>query len=211
MEKRAVFDNPFGYEPVSPYRIRYQRAPVSPYRIRYQRARAGDKQIVNLPGDFGNSINKMKSAAESISNAAQQMGENISTLNQQNATIINDFAGLRDAVTAQGDPDRIWLDWNEDNSTVYVHGLTSKVKRGSQTYNDLVAAGRVERDRWMVKPEQQPMNVTNQIIQQNEVTSIIDKLKEVIAVMNSFDIQVNLAGIHSAIAGVAQRINFLED
>ena len=55
------------------------------------------------------------------------------------------------------------------------------------------------------------MNVTNQIIQQIEVTSIIEKLEEVIDVMNSFDIQVNLAGIHSAIDGVAQRINFLED
>ena len=73
------------------------------------------------------------------------------------------------------------------------------------------AAGYVERDRWMIKPEQHPVNVTNQIIQQIEVTSIIVKLEEVIDVINSFDIQVNFASIHSAIAGVAQRINFLED
>ena len=121
------------------------------------------------------------------------------------------FAGLREDPTAQGNPERTYLLWNEDNSTAYVHGVTHKVKRGSQVYKDLVSAGYVERDRWMIKPEQQPMNVTNQIIQQIEVTSIIDKLEEVIDVMNSFDIQTNLANIHSAIAGVAEQINFLQD
>ena len=63
MEKRAVFDNPFGYEPVSPYRIKYKRTQV------------GNAQIVNLPGDLGASINEMKNAADAITGAAQQMGE----------------------------------------------------------------------------------------------------------------------------------------
>ena len=195
MEKRAMSDNPFGYEP------------VSPYRIRFPTTRAGELQIVNLPGDFGTK----KNAAETISNAAQQMGDNINTFAQQTATINNNFADLKKDPTAQGDPERTYLLWNKDNSTVYVHGVTHKVMRGSQVYNDLVSAGYVERDRWMIKPEQQPVNVTNQIIQQMDVTSIINKLNEVIAVMNSFDIQTNLANIHSAIAGIAERINFLED
>ena len=50
MEKRAIFDNPFGYEP------------VSPYRIIFPTAQAGELQIVNLPGDLGVSINEMKNA-----------------------------------------------------------------------------------------------------------------------------------------------------
>ena len=75
----------------------------------------------------------------------------------------------------------------------------------------MISAGYVERDRWMIKPEQQPVNVTNEIIQQIKVTSIIEKLKEVIDVMNSFDIQTNLRNIYSAIAGIAERINFLQD
>ena len=75
----------------------------------------------------------------------------------------------------------------------------------------MVSAGRVERGRWFVKPETQPLNVTNEIVQQMDVSSIIAKLNEVIAVMNSFDIQVNLGNIHKAIANVAKRINFLED
>ena len=61
MEKRAIFDNPFGYEPVSPYRLKYKRTQV------------GDAQIVNLPGDLGASINEMKNAADAITGAAQQM------------------------------------------------------------------------------------------------------------------------------------------
>ena len=92
MEKRAVFDNPFGYEPVSPYRIRYQRSQV------------GNAQIVNLPGDLGANINEMKNAAETISNAAQRMGDSINTVTQQNAMIINDFAGLRDDARERGEP-----------------------------------------------------------------------------------------------------------
>ena len=92
MEKRAIFDNPFGYEPVSPYRIKYKRTQV------------GDAQIVNIPGDLEASINEMKNAADNISNAAQQMGDSINTFAQQNATIINDFAGLRDDVAEQGEP-----------------------------------------------------------------------------------------------------------
>ena len=79
MEKRAVFDNPFGY------------GPLLPYSIIFPSTQAGDTQIVNLPGDFGTNINEMKNAAESISNAAQQMEDNINTLAQQTATINNDF------------------------------------------------------------------------------------------------------------------------
>ena len=78
------------------------------------------------------------------------------------------------------------------------------MQQGCQAYRDLVSAGYVERDRWMIKPEQQPVNVTNEIIQQIEVTSIIEKLEEVIDVMNSYDIQTNLASIHEAIDGVAE-------
>ena len=199
MEKRAVFDNPFGY------------GPLLPYSIIFPSTQAGDTQIVNLPGDFGTNINEKKNAAESISNAAQRMGDNINTLAQQTATINNDFSGLREDPTAQGNPERTYLLWNADNSTAYVQGKTRKVQRGSKKYNKLVAEGYVERDRWMIKPEQQPVNVTNQIIQQIEVTSIIDKLEEVIDVMNSFDIQTNLANIHCATAGVAEQINFLQD
>ena len=92
MEKRAVFDNPFGYEP------------VSPYRIRFPTIQAGELQIMNIPGDLGANINELKNAAETISNATQRMGESINTFAQQNATTNNDFSCLRKDVTAQGDP-----------------------------------------------------------------------------------------------------------
>ena len=199
MEKRAIFDNPFGYEP------------VSPYRIRYSRSQAGELQVVNVPDDLGATINEMKNAAENISNAAQQMGDSINTFAQQNAMIHNDFSNIRRDVAEDGDPERTFLLWNDDNTTAFINGVTHKVKRGSQAYKDLVAAGRVERGRWMVKPEPQPVNVVSQITQEMDVSSIIKKLDEVIVVMNSFDIQVNLVNIYGAINKVAERINFLED
>ena len=199
VEKRAIFDNPFAYEP------------VSPYRIIFPTTQAGELQIVNLPGDLGANINELKNAAQTISNAAVQMGNNMNTFAQQNAAIHNDFANLRRDVREDGDPNRTYLLWNEDNSTVYIEGVTHRVKRGSQAYNDLVAAGYVENGRWMVKPEPQAVNVVQEIHQEMNVTAIINKLDEVIKVMNSFDIQVNLGNIYGAMNQVAERINFLQD
>ena len=198
MEKRAVFDNPFGYEPVSPYRIKYKRTQV------------GDAQIVNIPGDLGDSINEMKDAANAISNAAQQMGESINTFAQQSAIIHNDFSGLRDDVEEQGEPLTKSLKYNDDG-TMRETILTQRVRRGSRNYKLLLARGYEERGDWLVIPEPQPVNVTNQIVQQIDVSSIIAKLDEVIAVMNRFDIQTNLANIHETISKVAEHINFLED
>ena len=199
VEKRAIFDNPFAYEP------------VSPYRIIFPTTQAGELQIVNLPGDLGANINELKNAAQTISNAAVQMGNNMNTFAQQNAAIHNDFANLRRDVREDGDPNRTYLLWNENNSTVYIEGVTRRVKRGSQAYNDLVAAGYVENGRWMVKPEPQAVNVVQEIHQEMNVTAIINKLDEVIKVMNSFDIQVNLGNIYGAMNQVAERINFLQD
>ena len=103
---------------------------------------------MNIPGDLGVSINEMKNAADTISIAAQRMGDSINTVTQQNAAIINDFAGLRDDVTEHGDPERTYLLWNDDNSKVfYGRDVTHSVKQGSQAYKDLVFAGRVERGR----------------------------------------------------------------
>ena len=63
----------------------------------------------------------------------------------------------------------------------------------------------------MIKPEQQLVNVTNEIHQEMNVSSIINKLDEVITVMNSFNIEVNLGNINNAIAYVTERINILQD
>ena len=83
MEKRAVFDNPFGYEP------------VSPYRVIFPTEHAGEIQLLNLPDDFGASIEEMKTATDNISNAIQRMGESINTFAQQSASFHNDIASLR--------------------------------------------------------------------------------------------------------------------
>ena len=93
MEKRAIFDNPFGYEPVSPYRIHYQRSQV------------GEIQIMNLPSVFGVSIEEMKNAADNISNAVQRMGESINTFAQQSTSFHNDIDSLRSDLSVNGSRD----------------------------------------------------------------------------------------------------------
>ena len=105
---------------------------------------------MNIASDFGANIIVLQNATGAISNAAQQMGDNINTFAQQNALINNDFADLQEEITAYGDPERAYLLWNNDNITVYVHGVIDRVKRGSKVYKDLVAAGYVEDGRWMM-------------------------------------------------------------
>ena len=208
MEKRAVFDNPFGYEP------------VSPYRIIFPTEHAGEIQIMNLPGDFGASIEEMKNAADNISNAVQRMGESINTFAQQSVSFHNDIDSLRNDLSVNVDPEETPLLWNDDNSTVYVHGLTHKAKRGSPEYNKLRSEGRVEHGQWMIKPESRHVDLSSEVVQEMnapppvvnlDVAPIINKLNEVIRVMKSFDIQTNLGNIYNVINQVAQRINFLED
>ena len=115
MEKRAVFDNPFGYEP------------VSPYRVIFPTEHAGEIQIMNLPGDFGANIEEMK-------NVLQRVGDSINTFAQQSASFHNDIASLRSELSVNADPEETPLLWNDDNSTVYIHGLTHIAKRGSPEY-----------------------------------------------------------------------------
>ena len=63
----------------------------------------------------------------------------------------------------------------------------------------------------MVKREPQPVNGTQKIHQEMNVIAIITKLNEVINVMRSFDIEVNLGYIYVIIGQVEEWINFLED
>ena len=97
MEKQAMFDNPFGYEPVSPYRIRYQRSQV------------GNAQIMNLPGDVGVSINEMKNTTETITDAAQRMGDSINTFNLYSVSFHNDINSLRTVLSSNADTEETYL------------------------------------------------------------------------------------------------------
>ena len=160
-----MVDNPFGYEP------------VSPYRVIFPTEHAGDIQIMNLPGDFGASIEEMKNAADNISNAVQRMGESINSFAQQSSSFHNDIDSLRSELSVNG--------------SRHVD-LSSEV----QEMNAL--------------PPPAQLNVPPTIIEMN-VEPIINKLNEVIKLMKSFDIQINLGNIYGAINQVAQRINFLED
>ena len=83
-----MFDNPFGYEP------------VSPYRVIFPTEHAGEIQLLNLPGDFGASIEEMKTATDNISNAIQRMGESINSFAQQSASFHNDIDSLRSELSA---------------------------------------------------------------------------------------------------------------
>ena len=197
MEKRAVFDNPFGYEP------------VSPYCIIFPTTQAGELQIMNLPGDLGNNINEMKNTAETISNAAQQMGDDINTFAQQTATIYNDFADLRE----YSDSERAYLLYD-------LNGDVHRVLRSGPMYKTLIHRKYVEDGGWLVKHESHPLNISSEIYREKEVVPLhlettgaplITKLNKVITMMKSFDIQVNLGNMYEAINLVVERINFLED
>ena len=67
-----------------------------------------------------------------------------------------------------------------------------------------MSADYVEDGGWMVKREPQPVNGTQKIHQEMNVIAIITKLNEVINVMRSFDIEVNLGYIYVIIGQVEE-------
>ena len=85
-----MFDNPFGYEP------------VSPYRVIFPTEHAGEIQLLNLPGDFGASIEGMKTATDNISNGVERMGESINSFTQQSVSFHYDIDSLRSDQSVYG-------------------------------------------------------------------------------------------------------------
>ena len=149
MEKRAVFDNPFGYEPVSPYRVIFPTTEIRDM---------GGLQIVNIDDN----IRAMSTAADNISSAADRME---ATMNQLPQVMQNVFAqqNIEQNIDTQVQPKREPVEadmetvdlnqqfWLRNKRVYYIDQNSGKLEylqRGSNPYDHMIEEGWIDDGRY---------------------------------------------------------------
>ena len=235
MEKRAVFDNPFGYEPVSPYRVIFPTTEIRDM---------GGLQIVNIDDN----IRAMSTAADNISSAADRME---ATMNQLPQVMQNVFAqqNIEQNIDTQVEPKREPME--ADMETVdlrnrpwlhgkYVYynepetGMLRHVIRGSNNYDDMIRKGWIDDGQYPEGYLNPPPHLrkSNDVTVQNtfqqnigrlqedldsafashidpvivRLEQVIKRLEELIASMNRHDVATNLANIYDTLSKLSLTI-----
>ena len=209
MEKRAVFDNPFGYEPVSPFRIIFPTTEVRDM---------GGLQLVNIDDN----IRAMSTAADNISTAAERMEATMQNvfaqqniLGQQNA-VINNQIGDREEGNDENEERKEGeiVYYNNDGSPVTIIRKNQPYHyRGSKGYRKKIRLGWVDKGLSLELPRDKPLNVANTVqqIQTFDNTEILKKLDDIITMMDGFIIATNMHKVYGTLETIAERINYLED
>ena len=209
MEKRAVFDNPFGYEPVSPFRIIFPTTEVRDM---------GGLQLVNIDDN----IRAMSTAADNISTAAERMEATMQNvfaqqniLGQQNA-VINNQIGDREEGNDENEERKEGeiVYYNNDGSPVTIIRKNQPYHyRGSKGYRKKIRLGWVDKGLSLELPKDKPLNVANTVqqIQTFDNTEILKKLDDIITMMDGFIIATNMHKVYGTLETIAERINYLED
>ena len=235
MEKRAVFDNPFGYEPVSPYRVIFPTTEIRDM---------GGLQIVNIDDN----IRAMSTAADNISSAADRME---ATMNQLPQVMQNVFAqqNIEQNIDTQVQPKREPVE--ADMETVdlrnrpwlhgkYVYynepetGMLRHVIRGSNNYDDMIRKGWIDDGQYPEGYLNPPPHLrkSNDVTVQNtfqqnigrlqedldsafashidpvivRLDQVITRLEELIASMNQHDVATHLANIYETLTNLSLTI-----
>ena len=235
MEKRAVFDNPFGYEPVSPYRVIFPTTEIRDM---------GGLQIVNIDDN----IRAMSTAADNISSAADRME---ATMNQLPQVMQNVFAqqNIEQNIDTQVEPKREPME--ADMKTVdlrnrpwlhgkYVYynepetGMLRHVIRGSNNYDDMIRKGWIDDGQYPEGYLNPPPHLrkSNDVTVQNtfqqnigtfqedldsafashidpvivRLDQVITRLEELIASMNQHDVATHLANIYETLTNLSLTI-----
>ena len=232
MEKRAVFDNPFGYEPISPYRVIFPTTEIRDM---------GGLQIVNIDDN----IRAMSTAADNISFAAERME---ATMNQLPQVMQNVFAqqNIEQNIDAQVEPKREPVEpemetvdlkqqfWLKNTRVSYYDEVTKRIEhvyRGSKAYNRMIQEGWIDNGRHpggTLIPPQRTNDVTVQnTFQQNigplqedldsafashidpvivRLDEVITRLEELIASMNQHDVATHLGNIYDTLSKLSLTI-----
>lgn len=210
VEKRSIFDNPYTYEPVSPYRIQWPstdikgEAQLSLIKIENSLANVSDvfKNIATASDNFANTMNQtMSNFTSSMNNIAQQnvtIQNNLSELlgepmeeedEDENATLpskkYEEKYGKGDYVPYRNDGKPLL--GTEDTS------LRKRTKRGFSTYRDLVNnKGWIDEGKYLYNPKSlpekppTPITVNNTVHQENTAnTQVFNTLQVAIENLNA--------------------------
>ena len=208
-EKRAVFDNPFQFEPVSPYRITWPSSTIPDIR---------DLSIVEINNSVDKLSNTMNAFATNMNTVMDTLTSNTSAIINQNAMIYNDFKQQQQQEQEQQEDQEIVygdrLYYNPDGSYVIDRSKARYVKRGSKAYNTLIDRGWEENgDGTMVHNQfiEKPQPVVQNVIQQQmdiqplvmQVNNVVASVTNLVDRMTSLDLATNIVDIHSILEEIS--------
>ena len=232
MEKRSIFDNPFLYEPVSPYRVQWPRADIK------DQAQLSLVQIEQTLGQVSDAFKNISSATDAFSTTMSKtmadFSSSVNNMTQQNIQIQQNFEKLINKQESEttGDelPSKIYLA-KYGRETVWYHpdghkpDGTEKMNyftRGSKAYREKVDTfGWIDDGKFIYNPSVesqrqpvQPITVNNTVQQENtaiipvinNLQAVITQLNETITQMSSFDIVANMSRMYTAVIQAAADI-----
>ena len=240
VEKRSIFDNPYTFEPVSPYRIQWPSTDIkgesqlSLIKIENSLANVGNvfKNIETVTNTFAETMNKtMENFTSSVNNIAQQnvniqnnlsdlLGEQMEEENNDDDT--EDVKPSSKYVKQYG---RTFVHYLEDGTKPMGDKNTYRFKRGSQAYREKIDKYNwIDDGKFIYNPEKvakqlTPITVNNTVTQENTSNTqvfntlqvAINNLNAAISKMTAFDISANMSNLYTTISNIAEDIRAIKE
>ena len=224
MEKRTIFDNPYSYQPVSPYRIHWPSVGVKG---------TGELALAAIEKSLTSVADATRDFTDTMNQTMVNFTSSVNNITAQNALIQQDFSKLLEPRVAESNPTKRYLD-EYGKDTVYYRddghkptGATDEklrhFTRGSKQYRQKIdTQGWIDDGHYIWNPAlEQPLTVNN-TIQQNfndgealaarsaaelaSLTPVIKQLSDTIAQMTPFDISANMTQLYTVITETAAEI-----
>ena len=239
VEKRSIFDNPYTYEPVSPYRIQWPSTDIkgesqlSLIKIENSLANVGNvfKNIETATNTFAETMNKtMENFTSSVNNIAQQnvnIQNNLSDLLGETMEEEDDTDDVKPSskyVKQYGKGD--FVAYRTDGKPVLgteKPPIKKRTKRGFSTYNDLINnKGWKDEGGYIYNPKslpEKPITVNNTVTQENTSNTqvfntlqvAINNLNAAISKMTAFDISANMSNLYTTISNIAEDVHAIKE
>ena len=241
VEKRSIFDNPYTYEPVSPYRIQWPSTDIkgesqlSLIKIENSLANVGNvfKNIETATNTFAETMNKtMENFTSSVNNIAQQnvnIQNNLSDLLGEQMEEEDDDEENKDNVLPSSkyvkQYGRTFVRYLEDGTKPLGDKKTNRFKRGSPSYREKIDQYNwIDDGKFIYNPEKlpkqsTPITVNNTVTQENTSNTqvfntlqvAINNLNAAISKMTAFDISANMSNLYTTISNIAEDVHAIKE
>ena len=241
VEKRSIFDNPYTYEPVSPYRIQWPSTDIK-----------GESQlslikIENSLANVGNVFKNIETAtntfAETMNKTMENFTSSVNNIAKQNVNIQNNLSDLLGEAMEEDDDDDTQNDdtlpsskyvkqygearvrYLEDGSKPLGDKKTKTYKRGSPAYREKIDTYNwIDDGKFIYNPEKlpkqsTPITVNNTVTQENTSNTqvfntlqvAINNLNAAISKMTAFDISANMSNLYTTISDIAEDVHAIKE
>ena len=240
VEKRSIFDNPYTYEPVSPYRIQWPSTDIK-----------GESQlslikIENSLANVGNVFKNIETAtntfAETMNKTMENFTSSVNNIAKQNVNIQNNLSDLLGEAMEEEDEEenkdnvlpsskyvkqygRTFVHYLEDGTKPLGDKKTNRFKRGSQSYREKIDKYNwIDDGKFIYNPEKlpkqsTPITVNNTVTQENTSNTqvfntlqvAIENLNAAISKMTAFDISANMSNLYTTISDIAEDVHAIKE